>query len=220
MKDEVYISGLLGLLASIIVGLGEFYLHYSPAIIGHAENYEFFSYIDRVCLVRGHFIAISGIPLYYLGYYHVYKMITKGQPSLAYSIAGLGFLAFTIGGFWLTSRAFLGTIVHLASDINPTDYQQILDNYTLLSESLVQGLRIIILLLSILFVIAVYRGGTYYYRWMMFFNPIVLLVLIFALYYLLPAVGKYVVPIAMNVAHFIFFGLSLVNYHLHLKTKS
>ena len=37
--------GYLGLLATVIVGLGEHFLHYSPSIFEHSENYEFFRYV-------------------------------------------------------------------------------------------------------------------------------------------------------------------------------
>ena len=40
------------------------------------------------------------------------------------------------------------------------------------------------------------------------FNPILLLLLSFVVYVIAPSVGKYVMPIALNVAFFIFFSLS------------
>jgi hypothetical protein len=43
---------------------------------------------------------------------------------------------------------------------------------------------------------------------MVAFTPIVLLAAIFASYFLVPSVGVYLLPAAMNVAHVIFFGLS------------
>ena len=33
--------GYLGLIASILVGLGEYFLHYSPDILEHSKDYEF-----------------------------------------------------------------------------------------------------------------------------------------------------------------------------------
>ncbi len=212
MKDKILITGLFGLLASIIVGIGEFLLHYSPQIIGNAENYHFFQFVSKENLITGHFLAVFAIPFYFLGYYHIYKMLEKGNKILASIVFGLGILAFTIGGFWITSRAFLGTIVHLQSDIDSNIYQSIIDNYTLISESLVQVLRVIILLLSVFFSVAILNGGTYYKKWMAIFNPIVLLLSVFAIYFISPEIGKYLAPIAMNVVHFILFSLSLYQF--------
>lgn len=41
-------------------------------------------------------------------------------------------------------------------------------------------------------------------------NPIVLLVAGFAVYLVAPAVGKYLMPIALNVAFFVFFSASIM----------
>ncbi len=209
-KRVIYITGLLGLLGSILVGLGEFLLHYSPQLIGHEANYAFFQFVPKKNLIYGHFLAVIGTPLYFLGYFHIYKMLKDKENKWAAIVFGLGVLAFAVGGFWITSRAFLGTIVHLNSQIAPNIYQEILNNYTLISESLVQGLRIIILLLSVFYILAILQYNTHYDKWMALFNPILLLISIFAIYFLLPIIGQYLAPIAMNVVHFIVFGLSLM----------
>ena len=38
--------GYLGLLASIIVGLGEYLLHYSTNILENSSDYEFFKFVS------------------------------------------------------------------------------------------------------------------------------------------------------------------------------
>ena len=215
---QALITGYFGLIASIVVGTGEFFLHYSPNIVGHAGNYEFFKFVPNDNLTIGHFLAVIGIPLYFLGYYHIYLMLKKGNKILATIVFLLGVLAFTIGGFWITSRGFLGNIVQLKDNIDEVIYQNILDNYTLISESLVHGLRVIILLLSIFFIVAIAKGKSYYKKWMVIFNPIVLLICVFLIYAITPTIGKYIAPIAMNVVHFIVFSLSI--YQLRLTQKN
>ncbi|SFJ17632.1 DUF6796 family protein [Olleya namhaensis] len=216
-KKLIYITGILGLIASITVGLGEFLLHYSNQIVGNSAHYNFFKFVPRENLIYGHFLAVLGTPLYFVGYYHIYKMLKGKENKWAFIVFTLGVLAFTVGGFWITSRAFLGTIVHLQDDINSTVYRQILGNYTLLSESLVQILRVIILLLSAFFIIAIYKSPTYYNKWMAITNPIVILILVFAVYFIIPSIGKYIAPIAMNVTHFILFSLSLYQFNKNFK---
>jgi hypothetical protein len=43
---------------------------------------------------------------------------------------------------------------------------------------------------------------------MAIFNPIVLLLLSFILFAIAPEIGKYTLPIALNMGYFIFFSLS------------
>lgn len=216
-KQLIYTTGIIGLIASIIVGLGEFLLHYSAQLTENTENYNFFAFVAKNNLIYGHFLAVLGTPLYFVGYYHIYKMLKGKENKWAFIVFALGIIAFTVGGFWITSRAFLGTIVHLKSDINTYTYTQILDNYTLLSESLVQVLRVVILLLSVFFIISILKSQTYYNKWMAIINPIVLLIAVFAIYFVAPSIGQYIAPIAMNVVHFILFSLSLYQFNKNYK---
>ena len=209
--------GYLGLLASVLVGSGEYLLHYSDQVIEHAANYEFLKFVSLERLKTGHFLAVIGLPFYFAGYFHLYRMLRSGKRFFAASVLVLGMIAFAVGGIWIGSRGFLGTLVHMQSDLEATSYATILDNYTSYLEVLVKALRIIIALLSISFVIAVLKGGTLYKKWMAFFNPITILGVL-TLSLLLPAIGKHIVPILMNVTHFVLFSISL--YHLKLYSKN
>ena len=209
--------GYLGLLASVLVGVGEYYLHYSDFVIEFAENYEFLKFVSLENLKTGHFLAVFGLPFYFAGYIHIYRMLHTGNKFLAQLVLALGLISFSVGGIWVGSRAFLGTIVHLQDQITPTVYQEILDSYTHHLEILVIILRAVIALLSTVFVIAILKGGTLYKKWMAFFNPITILLALF-LTLQIPSVGKHIVPILMNVTHFILFSVSL--YQLHLYTKN
>lgn len=210
--------GILGLIGSILVGLGEYFLHYSPTILEQADNYEFLGYVTLENLKTGHFLAIIGIPLYFAGYLHIYKMLESGNKILAKSVLALGFIAFAVGGVWIGSRGFLGTIVHLKSEITPTTYQTILNNYSDYLEVLVQVLRVVITLLSLLFVMTILKGGTLYQKKMAFFNPILILIITVIIGKLVPSLGKHVLPILMNSTHFIVFSMSLYQYNINQKT--
>jgi len=212
---NIFLTGFLGLLGAIIVGIGEFYLHYSPELLEAEGDFGFFKTVPYNHLIKGHFISVFGVPFYFAGYYHIYHMLGGKQNKLALPTFLLGVLAFTIGGFWITSRAFFGTIVQLQPDIEAATYQTILDNYALISESLVQVLRVLVLLISVVFITAILKGNTHYQKWMALFNPILLLLLVFALFFTLPSIGKYLGPIAMNVAHFFMFGASLYQFSLY-----
>ncbi|MEP5341370.1 MAG: DUF6796 family protein [Algibacter sp.] len=212
------ILGYLGLLASILVGLGEYFLHYSSNILGHAENYEFFKFVPLDNLTTGHFLAVIGLPFYFAGYIHIYRMLKSGNETLARLVLAIGFIAFAVGGIWIGSRTSIGNIVHLKDAIDTSTYKKLLAHYTDHMEVLVQVLRIVIAALSVVFVIAILKGGTYYKKWMAIFNPIVILLLVFSTLFWAKGLAKHLAPIAMNVTHFILFSLSL--YQLNKQTKN
>ena len=210
--------GYLGLLASIIVGLGEYLLHYSTNILENSSDYEFFKFVSLENLTSGHFLAVIGLPFYFAGYIHIYRMLKSGNESLAKATLALGFIAFAVGGIWIGSRASIGNIVHLKDAMSVSTYQNLLDHYTNHMEILVQVLRVVIASLSLVFAIAILKGGTYYQKWMAIFNPIIILILLVIIGKLLPSFGKHMLPILMNVTHFILFSLSL--YQLNKYTKN
>ena len=210
--------GYLGLLASVLVGLGEHFLHYSPDILGHAENYDFFKFVPLENFTTGHFLAVIGLPFYFAGYIHIYRMLKSGNEILARLVLAIGFIAFAVGGVWIGSRASIGNIVHLKDAIDASTYTNLLAHYTSHMEVLVQILRIVIATLSLVFVIAILKGGTYYKKWMAIFNPIVILLLVFSTMFFAKDLAKHLAPIAMNVTHFILFTLSL--FQLNKQTKN
>ena len=210
--------GYLGLLASVLVGLGEHFLHYSPDILGHAENYDFFKFVPLENFTTGHFLAVIGLPFYFAGYIHIYRMLKSGNEILARLVLAIGFIAFAVGGVWIGSRASIGNIVHLKDAIDASTYTNLLAHYTSHMEVLVQILRIVIATLSLVFVIAILKGGTYYKKWMAIFNPIVILLLVFSTMFFAKDLAKHLAPIAMNVTHFILFALSL--FQLNKQTKN
>jgi hypothetical protein len=70
-------------------------------------------------------------------------------------------------------------------------------------------MRLVILTVSAIYIWLVLTGRSLYPKWMAVFNPILLILMCFLLYLTVPAIGKYVMPIALNVAFFIFFSLSI-----------
>ena len=208
----LFISGILGLIGAIGVGIGEFLLHYSPGGIGYdGSNFEFFNQIPLSRLTLGHFVAVSFVPFYIAGYYHLYLVFKEKNPKIATAIFALGVIAFIIGGMWISSRAQLGYLVHKIAEFpNDTALQSLIEVYKNHAEILVKSLRIWVAAISILFVIPILKGNTLYPKWMAIFNPIVILLSVLVIYKIMPSVGFIIGPIAMNVVHFIVFGLSLI----------
>jgi len=216
MSKNIRFFGLLGLLASIMVGIGEFLVHYTPGFLENSKEFAFFLTVPESKLTLGHYLMIPFIPLYIFGYWHIYLALKNGSHFLAKAVLTLGIFAFMIGGIWVGSRAHLGvTMQHLTEAGDLELKQAIINSYNLHQENLVQILRVLILLLSICFIWAIVKGGTLYPKWMAFFNPITLLLLIFASSLVVPRVGEVLIAPAMNVAHFILFTASLLSLSKH-----
>ncbi|NOR28887.1 MAG: hypothetical protein GQ540_10225 [Lutibacter sp.] len=217
---QLYIFGILGFIGAIGVGVGEFLLHYSPNGIGYdGINFEFFNQVSLSRLTLGHFVAVSFVPFYIAGYYHLYLVFKQYNPKIAMGIFSLGIIAFMIGGMWISSRAQLGYLVHsIAKFPNDAALQSLIEVYKNHAEILVKSLRIWVAAISVLFVIPILKGNTIYPKWMAIFNPIVILLSVLVIYTIAPSIGFIIGPIAMNVVHFIVFGLSLIIIRTKQKT--
>lgn len=190
-----------------MVGIGEFLLHYNTA--GYKEaHYAFFVSISNWRLITGHFITVLFVPFYIAGYWHIYGALKKGSNKLAVTVLILGVFAFIIGGMWISSRGMLGFMAksYAAGDTSLA----LLDKYQMLMETLVQLLRVIVLAISIVFVIAILKGNTLYPKWMAWFNPVLILAIVFLLFFLIPSIGNFLAPTAMNVSHVVVFSASLI----------
>lgn len=204
------ISGWLGLLGALGVGIGEFTMQFSPQGGYEVSDYGYFLEISSLRLAWGHFLGVFAAPLYLAGYLHVFLALRPAPAWLRWAVLLLGGYGFVIGGVWLGSRVYLALIAQAAAgSAEPLLLGTLLDQAAARNEPLIAVVRVLVGFASILLVVAIVSGRSLYPRWMALFNPIVLLGVIFASYFLLPSVGVYLLPTAMNVAHFVFFALSL-----------
>ena len=205
--NSLKITGLFGLIGSVMVGIGEFLLHFNAGGYG-GDNYSFFVSISDNRLIAGHFLVVFFMPFYIAGYWHFYLAVRKGSHPLALAILIAGVFAFVISGMWIGSRGMLGFIAksYAAGEISLS----LLDKYRLLMETLVQILRVIVVVISILMVTAILKGKTLYPKWMALFNPALVLAFVFILFFLVPSVGNYIAPTAMNITHVTVFSASLI----------
>jgi len=67
------ITGLIGLLGAIICGTGEFLLHFDPQ--ARFTGYDFMADISESRLTAGHFFAVCGVSLYFVGMWHIAEML-------------------------------------------------------------------------------------------------------------------------------------------------
>ena len=207
--NHVILTGLVGMLAAILTGAGEFLLHFSDAG-NYADDgqYAFLLHVSAWRLTWGHFIAVLGAPLYLVGMWHIYLGLKPYNQKIAFILFLVGSYGFVVGAVWIGSRASIALLAQ-ANAVAPTEaLQTLIDNYVLHSESLLQVVRATTLLTSLGYIAMVLTGKTLYPRWMAAFSPIVLLILSFLLFAVVPALGKYTLPIALNVGYFLFFALS------------
>ena len=207
MKNIQSIKFLLGLgiLASILVGLGEYLLHFLPD--GPPGEVSMLEHVPLARASKGHFFAVFGAPLYFAGYFGLKEFFKKSNVMLANFLFILGGLAFFFGSIWISSRYF-GAEVLQKSQGTP-DYAFYLKSYEDHYQILVWVLRIIIALLSIVYVLLILKNKQGLPKWLAFFNPIVLLIIIISSLFWFKPLGVHIAPIAMNVTHFIFFGVLL-----------
>lgn len=202
------LTGIIGLLAAFLVGTGEFLLHYDPLARFSESSYDFMMAASDGQQTIGHFIGVFGAPLYIIGCWHIYLMLKPANQKLAFTAFLIGAYGFIMGGDWISSRATIGAITHLQAA--GEQVQSLVTLYQLRYETLLMVIRITTLCLSGIIVYLVLTGKTYYPKWMALFNPIVLLLLNFVVYAAVPAIGKFMMPIALNIGFGLFFILSLL----------
>lgn len=198
----ILVTGQIGLLASLLVGIGEFLLHYD-ALARYTDTFAFFNGVTRERATIGHFFGVLGAPLYVVGAYHIYLMLRPANETAARVAGFVMAYGCIIGAVWIGSRASAVELVAAGG------IQEQLALYELRYESLLQFVRAAVLVLSIIFIWLCLTGRSHYPRRMAVLNPIFLIIVSFVTFFTVPAVGKYMMPIALNVAYFVMFSVSL-----------
>ena len=206
MKNTIIVTGVIGLMASILVGIGEYLLHYDPLARFREGGFDFMQGIDASRTTTGHFFGVFGATLYPIGCYHIYLMLRQAGERAAQTAFFIGAFGFIVGAVWIGSRASISALTQLP--VTP-EIANLIDLYNVRYETLLTVIRITTLVLSIIFIWLTLTGKSNYPRWMAILNPFVLILASFVTYLVAPQLGKHLMPIALNVAFFIFFSLSL-----------
>ena len=204
-------TGLLGALGALVVGIGEFTFQFSPLGGYEGTDYLYFLDVSESRLTLGHFVAVLAAPLYLVGYWHIAQMLRPAGRWLAAAVFGLGVYGFMIGDVWLGGRVNLALTVkarEAAPDAARAVFSDLLNGISAHNEPLINVVRVLVLVISILMVCGILTGKSRYPRWIIIFSPIVIVIQIFAIYVMAPGTGVYLLPAAMNIAHFVFFALS------------
>lgn len=208
MQNKLIITGLLGLLAAFLVGIGEYLLHYDALARFSEGGFGFMQGIGEQRTTLGHFFGVFGATLYPIGCYHIYLMLRPANEKAAFATFFIGAFGFIVGVVWIGSRASISALMQLP--ITP-EITGLVELYEVRYETLLTVIRFTTLILSALFIWLSLTGRSNYPRWMAIFNPILLIIASFIIYVIAPGLGKHLMPIALNVAFFIFFSLSLIH---------
>jgi len=213
-EKAIFAAGLLGLLGAVFVGSAEFSLHFTPTLDYGGAEYEFFLGTSPARLSYGHFVAIFTVPLYFFGYWHLFQRLKPAPEKARLLLLALGIYSFALGSVWIGSRVYPAILIQAldAATDEPARAQiaELLARASFYNETILIGLRLGVLGLSGIFVWLIATGQSQYPRWFAALNPIFLVMVCFLIYFLVPAIGGYLMPIAMNVAHFVLFGTSLL----------
>lgn len=205
---------LIGILASIIVGVGEYLLHYLPT--GPGGEISMLQDVPLARASKGHFLVVFGAPLYFAGYYGLKNIFKSTSPLLARLLFVAGVLSFSIGGVWVSSRYFAAEV--LQRTVGTPEHDLFLRSYEDHYQVLVWVLRVLVLAVSVLYVMLIIKNDQGLPKWLAIFNPIILLILVISSLIWFKPFGNHIAPIAMNVTHFIFFGVILLQIN-KLSTK-
>jgi len=156
-----------GLIAAVIVGIGEYMLHFIPEGPEGEISMLFTVPLERAAI--GHFIAVAGIPLYFSGYFGLM----------------------------------------LQRSMNTPDFEFYLASYEDHVQVLVWALRVAVAFVSVIYIALILMNKDGLPKWLVAFNPIIILGLVISTVFWIKPVGIHAAPIAMNVTHFIFFGIIL-----------
>ena len=208
--NKLRLTGIIGLIGAIFCGTGEFLLHFDPGLLNRepdAPPYAFMANISEQRLTAGHFFAVIAVPLYFVGVWHIGEMLRPAGKKLSTVFKFIGWYGFVYGAMWMSSRAMIGSIVHHPDLIADT---KLVSLYELRLETLLQVIRITTLIISVIYIKMVLSGNTRYPKWMAATSPIVLLAVNILMFFIVPRIGMYVMPIALNVGFSVFFLLSLI----------
>lgn len=207
MHYTLIVTGLAGILAATLVGIGEYMLHYDAQGRFSASGYDFMLGIGDDRSTVGHFFGVLGATLYPVGCYHIYMMLKPANKKWAFFAFLIGSFGFIVGTVWIGSRASVSALIQMPSS-DMLDH--LITLYQTRYETLLQITRLTTLFLSGVIIWLAIGGRSYYPRWIAIFNPMLLIIANFMIFTIAPTVGKHTMPIALNVAFFIFFLLSVL----------
>jgi len=194
----LFLTGLLGVFAALVTGIGEYYLLYAPELNhGATNNYANFLYPTEAELTRGFYLSALGAPFYIFGYWHIVGMLKLRDKFLGSVIMALAIIGFMLGFAWLISNAYQGLLVQAISahsEEAASALATVQSKVDALSYPLLQIIRAQVMIMSAILAYVIYRRETYYPKWLALFTPFGLILIVFSTLLFMPSIGKHFVP--------------------------
>ena len=99
-------------------------------------------------------------------------------------------------------------LIHSANMIG--SFEKLTQFHQLRDESLLTAIRITTLLLLVIFIHLALTGRSRHKRWQTILYPIVLLLSSFIIYLISPNIGKYMIPILLNIGFALFINIKIL----------
>jgi len=189
----LFYTGLLGVLAALVTGIGEFFLLYAPELNhGAANGYANFLHPSEADLKRGYYLSVIGAPFYIIGYWHIVGMLKLHMTVLGWLIMALAVFGFMAGFAWLISYAYQGLLVQAIAMHNgeaASALSAVQSKVDAMSFPLLQVIRFQVMIMSAILAFAIFKYQTYYPKWLAIFSPFALILLVFSTLLFMPRVN-------------------------------
>lgn len=106
--NSLKLTGIIGFVGAILCGTGEFLLHFDPS--ARFSGYDFMADISDARLTRGHFFAVVGVPLYFVGMWHIAEMLRPAGEKLSRALFLIGCFGFLYGAMPSSIPEDTGTV--------------------------------------------------------------------------------------------------------------
>lgn len=209
MKKHTIILGLLATMGIFIVGTGEWLILFNPNGGYGFADYDFLSNKSTLQITIAHFLIVLAAPSYFLGYYFISQNLNPAKLWLKKTFLFLSIYTFSMAMMWVSARSYLAIAVSqkfYAPEAGKPFIQNIIDGISGNSDPLLFMVWGLLLVLSGLFSYLVFTKQSNFPRYFAGFSPVIILALVFLSYFLIPQVGVYLLPTAMNIVHIILFG--------------
>ena len=82
-------------------------------------GYDFMADISEARLTAGHFLAVFGITLYFVGIWHIAETLRPAGAMLSKVLMIVGWFGFVYGAMWISSRAMILSLIHISEPTRP-----------------------------------------------------------------------------------------------------
>jgi len=203
-------AGLIAVFATLAVAFGDELSLYAPGGFD-AIGYTHLLSISELRLKWGYFLGVFGLPFFILGFWHIYQGLKSAGTWLSLPVFLINTFVVVIGTVTHGQTALLALLLQAQEKVLGEDLDvlvEIFNQFRFYYDPILLMLRVLTLITSIWFVIAVLSKRTRYPRWMAFFNPWLILIVLMVPGFISPNVGAHLTPPAFNIAHMLFFGIS------------